>query len=107
VVAFHNGGIPEVVLDKITGFLTPLYDMRAFTEAITRILEDVMLRREMGEAARRHVRTSHDIHRNYQQIDIIIQQVLAEYVFTAVDRERQTVNGFSTAVMTDGKTDGR
>jgi glycosyltransferase involved in cell wall biosynthesis len=79
VVAFDNGGIPEVIRDRITGFLTPLYDKRAFTDAMTRILNDAALRRQMGEAARRHVRTAHDIHRNYQQIETVIQHVLSGY----------------------------
>ena len=79
VVAFDNGGIPEVVRDRITGFLTPLYDKRAFTDAMTRILNDAALRRQMGEAARRHVRTAHDIHRNYHQIETVIQHVLSGY----------------------------
>ncbi len=108
VVAFHNGGIPEVVLDKITGFLTPLYDMRAFTEAITRILEDVTLRRKMGEAARWHVRTAHDIHLNYRQIDTIIQQVCR----VCLDNKRHSAEGRGRLrayleIATDGKTDDR
>ena len=55
VVAFDNGGIPEVVQDRVTGFLTPLFDMSAFTDAITRILDDAPLRRKMGEAPPAHM----------------------------------------------------
>ena len=79
VVAFHNGGIAEVVQDRTTGFLTPLYDMGSFTQAITRILEDAPLRRKMGEAAGTRVRAAHDIRRNYRQVETVIQQVLARY----------------------------
>ncbi len=79
VVAFHNGGIPEVVQDGITGFLPPLFDLKAFTDAISRILDNAPLRRRMGEAAARHVRLTHDIHLNYQQIETVIQHVLAAY----------------------------
>ncbi|MFH0994013.1 MAG: glycosyltransferase family 4 protein [Pseudomonadota bacterium] len=79
VVAFHNGGIAEVVQDKVTGFLTPLYDLPAFTDAITRILDDAALRRQMGESAGRHVRKAHDIHRNYHQVETVLQRVIAEY----------------------------
>ena len=75
VVAFHNGGIPEVVQDRVSGFLTPLFDMPAFTDAICRLLNDEPLRRKMGEAAVRHVRSSHDIHRNYRQIETVIQSL--------------------------------
>ncbi len=79
VVAFHNGGIPEVVLDKVTGFLTPPFDLRSYTDAITRILDNPAMRRKMGEAASSHVRKSHDIHRNYHQMETVLQHVLADY----------------------------
>jgi glycosyltransferase involved in cell wall biosynthesis len=79
VVAFDNGGIPEVVHDGISGFLTPLYDMAAFTDAIRHLLNDESLRRQMGTAAGRHVRTSHDIHRNYRQIETVIQKLLLAF----------------------------
>jgi glycosyltransferase involved in cell wall biosynthesis len=78
VVAFDNGGIAEVVRNKETGFLTPLYDMQAFGDAITRILDDAVLRRQMGEAAAGHVRTNHDIHRNYLQVETVLHHVIAE-----------------------------
>jgi len=77
VIAFRNGGIAEVVRDKETGFLTPPYDMQAFTDAMARILDDAAVQEKMGQAAKRHVRTAHDIHRNYRQIETVIQQVLA------------------------------
>jgi phosphatidyl-myo-inositol dimannoside synthase len=79
VVAFHNGGIPEVIRDGVTGYLTPPFDLQTFADAILRIVGDVTLRKQMGEAAGNHVRTAHDIHRNYRQIEIVLQQVLAEY----------------------------
>ncbi len=77
VVAFDNGGIAEVVRSGITGFLTPLFDQQAFTDAMARILDNAALRRQMGDAAVRHVRTSHDIRRNYRRIETVIRQVLA------------------------------
>ncbi|MBI5593984.1 MAG: glycosyltransferase family 4 protein [Deltaproteobacteria bacterium] len=79
VVAFHNGGIPEVVKDSITGFLTPLYDLRAYADAITRILDNGPLRREMSEAAVWHVQSAHDIHRNYHRVETVLQRVIAGY----------------------------
>lgn len=90
VIAFHNGGIPEVVRDGITGFLTPPFDLHAFTDVMARILDDEPLRRKMGEAARRHVRRAHDIHRNYHQVDTILQHVHAEHVLRTDDRGQMT-----------------
>lgn len=79
VVAFDNGGIPEVVRNGISGFLTPLYDMTAFTGAINRLLNDESLRRQMGIAAGLHVRASHDTHHNYRQIENVIQKLLPAF----------------------------
>jgi glycosyltransferase involved in cell wall biosynthesis len=76
VVAFCNGGIPEVVQDRVTGFLTPLFDMTAFSDAISTLLEDADLRGLMGRAAASHVRKSHDIRQNYRQMEAVIQDVL-------------------------------
>lgn len=78
VVAFHNGGIPEVVVDKVTGLLTPLYDLQAFADAMARILDDPSMRRKMGEAAAGHVRMAHDMNRNYHQVEMVLRQVLAD-----------------------------
>ena len=64
VVDFHNGGIPEVVQEGITGFLPPLFDLKAFTDAISRILDNAPLRRRMGEAAAGHVRLAMDFDRH-------------------------------------------
>lgn len=65
VVAFRNGGIPEVVADGGTGVLTPPFDAAAFDAAIRALLENPDRRRRMGGAARERVRRRHDIRRNY------------------------------------------
>jgi UDP-glucose:tetrahydrobiopterin glucosyltransferase len=37
VVAFRRGGLPEVIVDGVTGFLVPPDDIRAATEAVARV----------------------------------------------------------------------
>lgn len=69
VVAFRNGGIPEVVRHGETGFLSPLYDEHAFDLALQRLLSNRRLRREMGTAAEAYVRSHHDMEKNYAQLD--------------------------------------
>lgn len=76
VVAFENGGIPEVVRDGETGFLTPFSDRPAFAAAIARLRDDTALRRRMGDAAARYVRKAHDIRVNYRKVESVLQQVL-------------------------------
>ena len=55
VVATRVGGVPEVVEDGVTGLLVPPRDPEALAQAILRLADDPLLRRHMGEAARRRV----------------------------------------------------
>lgn len=50
VVATRAGGIPEVVVDGVTGLLVPPRDDHALADAIVTLLRDPVLRRRMGEA---------------------------------------------------------
>lgn len=77
VVAFRNGGIPEVVEDQKTGFLVPMYDCNAFCEALICLLTDDRLCKQMGKDAANHVRDYHDIDYNYGRFEKILDQVIA------------------------------
>jgi glycosyltransferase involved in cell wall biosynthesis len=61
VVAFANGGIPELVRPGITGFLVEPLDREAFVDSMARLLDDEALRQSMGAAARQHVERQHDV----------------------------------------------
>lgn len=69
VIAFDNGGIPEVVSNGETGILIPPFDDEAFLGAVARLLDDAPLRRSMGETAARHVRERHDARRNFDVVE--------------------------------------
>lgn len=75
VVAFENGGIPEVVKDGETGLLAPMYDAARFTGAIETLLQDVSLRRRMGAAAAARVREHHDLDRNYRNVAQVLKTI--------------------------------
>lgn len=50
VVATRVGGIPEIVLHETTGLLVPLQSVEAeLAQAISRLLADDELRRQMGQ----------------------------------------------------------
>jgi alpha-maltose-1-phosphate synthase len=55
VVASAVGGIKEVVLPEVTGYLVPPAEPRALAEAINRVLRNPSHAREMGLAGRRRV----------------------------------------------------
>ena len=55
VVVSNAGGLPEVVLDSVTGLVVPRENPQAAADAIECLLCDADLRQRMGAAARRHV----------------------------------------------------
>ncbi len=69
VVAYANGGIPEVVAADRTGLLCPLDDEDAFDRAVTALLDDPDRRKAMGQQAARHVRQYHDLDRNCLRLE--------------------------------------
>ena len=52
VVASRVGGVPEVVTDGETGFLSEVGDIDKMAEDAARLLLDEKMRREMGKRAR-------------------------------------------------------
>ncbi len=78
VVAFHNGGIPEVVVDGETGFLTPAFASESFDGAIRRLVLNKDLRRIMGQKAALHVREHHHLIRNYRGMEKVLLNIVGE-----------------------------
>jgi phosphatidyl-myo-inositol dimannoside synthase len=79
VVAFDNGGIPEVVKQGRTALLTEAFNEDAFNAAVQTLLLDPSKRKEMGNAAARHVRQDHDLNHNYLKFE----QILIHHAQTA------------------------
>jgi len=75
VVAFANGGIPEVVLHGETGLLTPLFDPASFDQAVALLLRDEEKRLQMGRQAAAYIRQHHDLAKNYLQLEHILMRV--------------------------------
>jgi len=73
VVAFDDGGVPEVVADGTSGYLVPPFDGGAFNAAISRLLGGSDLRREMGRAAGDYVRRRHDLDHNYGVVEATLR----------------------------------
>jgi len=72
VVAFADGGVPEVVADEVSGYLIRPFDVKGFNQAIARLMDDSALRREMGKAASNYVRSRHDLQSNYRIVEDIL-----------------------------------
>ncbi|HET9015580.1 MAG TPA: glycosyltransferase [Thermomicrobiaceae bacterium] len=55
VVASTVSGIPEAVVDGVTGLLVPPADVAALAEGLTRLIDDPALRARLARGARDHV----------------------------------------------------
>jgi glycosyltransferase involved in cell wall biosynthesis len=63
IVATRIGGIPEVVVDGVTGLLIEPRDPEALAGKISLLLEDAALRTRLGAAARTYAESQHGIDR--------------------------------------------
>jgi glycosyltransferase involved in cell wall biosynthesis len=53
VIATRVGGIPCIVVDKVTGWLTELGNVQELADKIRPLLENKVLRRSMGDAGKK------------------------------------------------------
>ncbi|MBL7197571.1 MAG: glycosyltransferase family 4 protein [Candidatus Omnitrophica bacterium] len=56
IIATKVGGIPELIEDGVTGILITPYDKEELLEAITTLINDKILAKKIGEAARQYAK---------------------------------------------------
>ena len=69
VIAFANAGVPEVVENGRTGYLTPFNELSPFVQAIEKLLQNPGRRQEMGGAAEIYVRQKRNLNKNYTCVE--------------------------------------
>jgi glycosyltransferase involved in cell wall biosynthesis len=78
VIAQSTAGVPAVVKDGITGFLTPFGDVQAFAQAVRRLLVDRERRAQLGNAARHFVLQERTVARAAVIMDAALRSIAAE-----------------------------
>jgi glycosyltransferase involved in cell wall biosynthesis len=73
-VVSENGGMPDAVVNGVTGFVVPPGDVNAIAESVLTLLENETLRREFGLRARVRVEQMFDAARNSRQFQAQILQ---------------------------------
>lgn len=68
VVTTHLSGIPELVVDGVTGRLVPPQDAGALADAIESLLRDPARGRELGRKGRARVESMFNLQRNAQEL---------------------------------------
>jgi D-inositol-3-phosphate glycosyltransferase len=61
VIAGREGGVPEIVLDGVTGLLADGRDPREFAAKVRYLLQHREERHDMGRRAAAHAATFHDV----------------------------------------------
>ena len=75
VIATPVGGIPEVVIHQETGFLVPVENVQALGNAILRLLQNPLLRNEMGNKGLEMVNKDFSVEKMCEEVFDIYQQV--------------------------------
>lgn len=76
VVALPVGAVPEMVRDGQTGLIVPLGDDQALLTALRRLIEDVPLRRRLGEAGRRHMEQHYDMRASTDRLIALLRDAV-------------------------------
>ena len=82
IVSTLHAGIPEAVVQGVTGILVPEADPLALMHALERLLRDTTVAEKMGSAGREHIARGFDIAR---------QTAKLERVYDAVSSQRGTL----------------
>lgn len=77
-VVSNNGGLPDAVVDGVTGFIVPPGDIGAMTDAVLRLLNDTSLCRTLGLEGRARVEQLFDMDQTARELgDVLIDCALA------------------------------
>ncbi|MBT8461676.1 MAG: glycosyltransferase family 4 protein [Gemmatimonadetes bacterium] len=73
VVAYDNGGVPEMVVDGETGVLCRPGDIDGLTRVVVELAADAALRQRFGEAGRIRARELFSIDRHVDSVESVLQ----------------------------------
>jgi N-acetyl-alpha-D-glucosaminyl L-malate synthase BshA len=76
VIASNVGGLPEVVTDGETGFLSPVGDVDKMADDVVRLVDDRKFRRQMGRAARASAIERYSTHKVIPQYIEFYERIL-------------------------------
>jgi len=74
VVTTYHAGIPEAVIDGMTGTLQAEHDVAGMADSLSELLGNARLRTKMGDAARRHMENHFNLARQSALLDNIYEQ---------------------------------
>ena len=76
VISTRHGGIPELVEDGVSGFLTPERDAKAIAEKLGYLIDNPEIWPQMGQAGRARVEELYDMHELNDELVELYHQLL-------------------------------
>jgi glycosyltransferase involved in cell wall biosynthesis len=77
VIGTRHGGIPEALVDGVTGILVPERDPKAIARALGVLAADPALRARMGMAGREKMMREYDVVRQVAELEDLYDEILA------------------------------
>ena len=78
VIATDGGGVPEIVEDGKTGILVPMNDVPAMAEAISLLIADPILGKEMGARGRARVKDHFSIEQTARNVEKVYLTMISQ-----------------------------
>lgn len=91
VVAGYEGGVPDAVIDGVTGLLVDPMDVSSIAVAIVRILKDEELANRLGQQGLRRVRQGFNLDNLQKQVDAYLKIVKAQSIAQICLNRRQKI----------------
>ena len=76
VIATNGGGVPEIVVDHVTGILVPMGDSAKMAEAIEYLLDNPQIMASMGRLGRERVLEHFTVENTARRVEEVYRQVL-------------------------------
>lgn len=73
-IASWINGIPELIQDNLNGLLIPPGDIEALANTLERVILDVKLRKQIGQAARQQILEKYSLEKNTQRLADIFKE---------------------------------
>jgi glycosyltransferase involved in cell wall biosynthesis len=79
LIGTRHSGIPEIIADGTTGFLVPERDVGALADRLLFLLENVELRKRMGEAGRKRIEEKFDLRKQAERLEEIYSETISSF----------------------------
>ena len=93
VIATNGGGVPEIVVDGVTGLLVPMRDADRMADAICRLIAAPVLRAEMGVRGRERVHQLFTI----EQTAMKVHDIYDAIIMNRQNSDRKDVAGYGAS----------